>query len=130
MRRRSNMSFNPNALATSPIQRVRLLVGDVLDFPLLEDSVYQYLILKNDSVEIDAAIEACENIINMLVFNPTDEDIGQVGQKTRSVSDFRNILQNLKDQKFLDANKTKRIPMMVRSDRKDWSDFDKLYGRD
>lgn len=130
MRRRSKMSFNPNTLATSPIQRVRLLVGDVLDFPLLEDSVYQYLILKNNNVEIDAAIEAVENIINMLVFNPTDEIVGSVGQKLPSVSDFRNMLQNLKEQKYLDANRTKRIPMVVRSDRKDWSDFDKLYGRD
>lgn len=124
------MSFNPNALATSPIQRVRLLTGDILDFPLLEDSVYQYLILKNDNSEIDAAIEAVENIINLLVFNPTDEDVGQVGQKTRSVSDFRNILQNLKDQKFLDANKAKAVPMFIRNDRKDWNDIDKIFGKD
>lgn len=124
------MSFNPNALATSSIQRVRLLCGDILDFPLLEDSVYQYLILKNDSNELDAAIEAVENIINMLVFNPTDEDVGQVGQKTRSVSDFRAILQNLQDQKYLDANKTRRLPMLLRSDRTSWNDIDKLYGKD
>lgn len=124
------MSFNPNALATSAIQRVRLMVGDILDFPLLEDSVYQYLILKNNNVELDAAIEACETVINLLVFNPTDEDIGEVGQKTRSVSDFRNILQNLKDQRYLDANKTKRIPVLLRSDRSSWDDIDKIYGKD
>lgn len=124
------MSFNPNALATSPIQRVRLLTGDILDFSLLEDSVYQYLILKNDNNELDAAIEAVDNIINMLVFNPTDEDVGDVGQKTRSVSDFKTILQNLKDQKYLDANKTRKIPMMVRSDRTSWNDINKVFGKD
>lgn len=124
------MSFNPNALATSSIQRVRLLTGDILDFPLLEDSVYQYLILKNSNNELDAAIEAVENIINMLVFNPTDEDVGDVGQKTRSVNDFKTILNNLKDQKYLDANKTRAIPMMLRSDRTSWNDIDKIFGKD
>lgn len=124
------MSFNPNALATSSIQRVRLLTGDILDFSLLEDSVYQYLILKNDNNELDAAIEAVENIINMLVFNPTDEDVGDVGQKTRSVNDFKTILNNLKDQKYLDANKTRAIPMMLRSDRTSWTDIDKIFGKD
>lgn len=124
------MSFNPNALATSSIQRVRLLTGDILDFPLLEDSVYQYLILKNSNNELDAAIEAVENIINMLVFNPTDEDVGDVGQKTRSVNDFKTILNNLKDQKYLDANKTRAIPMMLRSDRTSWTDIDKIFGKD
>ena len=57
------MSFNPNALATSPIQRVRLMVGDVrVDDAILEDSVYMYLLQKNGNSEIDTAIEALETI--------------------------------------------------------------------
>lgn len=124
------MSWNPNALATSAIQRVRLLVGDIQEFPLLEDSVYQYLILDNNNSELDAAIDAVESIITMLVLNPTDEDVGQVGQKTRTVADFKTILADLQDRKYRDANKAKRIPIVLKSDRTTWGDIDTLYRRD
>lgn len=124
------MSWNPNALATSAIQRVRLMVGDIQEFPLLEDSVYQYLILDNNNSELDAAIDAVESIITMLVLNPTDEDVGQVGQKTRTVADFKTILADLQDRKYRDANKAKRIPIVLKTDKASWGDIDTLYRRD
>jgi hypothetical protein len=121
--------FDPNKLATSAIQRVRLKVGDVLDYQLLEDSVYQYLLLTNDNNELDTAIEAAENIITYLIMNPTDESVGSVGQSTGKASDFEKVLVRLKQEKE-DKTVSKRIPMIVTSDRSNWNDIDKIYGSD
>lgn len=121
--------FDPNKLATSAIQRVRLKVGDVLEYQLLEDSVYQYLLLTNDNNELDAAIEAVENIITYLIMNPTDESVGSVGQSTSKASDFEKVLVRLKQEKE-DKTASKRIPMIVTSDRSNWNDIDKIYGSD
>ena len=67
------MSFDPNKLSSDPIQRIRLMVGDTTTFPMLEDSVYQFLYLSNNNDELATAIEAAESIINSLVLNPLDD---------------------------------------------------------
>jgi hypothetical protein len=119
--------FDANKLATSAIQRVRLKVGDVLEYQLLEDSVYQYLLLTNDNDELDTAIEAVETIITYLVMNPTDESVGSVGQSTAKASDFEKILTRLKKEKE-DSIVSKRIPMIVTTDRSNWDDINSIYG--
>ena len=67
------MSFDPHKLSSDPIQRIRLMVGDTTTFPMLEDSVYQFLYLSNNNDELATAIEAAESIINSLVLNPLDD---------------------------------------------------------
>lgn len=114
------MSFNPNALATSPIQRVRLMVGDVrVDDAILEDSVYMYLLQKNGNSEIDTAIEALETIITVLTVNPQDEKIGDVQFRITTLQDMENRLIYIKGQK----ESAKNVPIVIRTDRKNWDDF-------
>ncbi len=124
------MSYNPNTLTTDPVQRIRLLVGDIYSFPLLEDGTYEYLYLTNNSNELDAGIAACEIIINMLVLNPQTEDVGDVGQGSMSVKSLQSILKKLENRKILDGNKVRKIPAIIKTDRSGWSDLDSLYGRD
>lgn len=123
------MSFDANSLATSYIQRIRLLAGDISQTPLLEDSVYQYLYLDNNQDEVNAAIAAVENIITMLIMNPTEEDVGDLGQGQRPVSDFKDILVTLKERRYQDSNKIRKAPMIVRSDRSSWDDIDNLFNK-
>lgn len=122
------MSYNPNLLATDPIQRIRLMVGDIYSFPLLEDGTYDYLYLINEGNELDAAINAVEIIINMLVLNPKDEAVGGVNQKQVSVSDLQAVLQKLQDRKDLDAQKVRKIPTIIKANKQGWKKFDALYG--
>lgn len=115
------MSFDPNMLATSPIQRVRLMVGDIrVDDPILEDSVYTYLLMKNGNSEIDTAIEALETIITVLTVNPQDEKIGDVEFRITTLEEMSNRLVYIKGQK----ENAQNVPIIVRTDRKNWNDFD------
>lgn len=68
--------FDANKLASDPIQRIRLLAGDLDEFPLLEDSIYEYFYETNHYDELGSAIEAVETIITMLVMNPNDVEVG------------------------------------------------------
>lgn len=124
------MSDTCNSLQTSFIQRIRLMVGDINEFPLLEDNVYNWLYLQNERNELATAIEAVENIITMLVLNPNDESVGGVGQKTPSLSDYQQVLKNLKMRKNRDKQKVSRVPMLIRSDRTSWSDIDTIFGKE
>lgn len=124
------MSFDPNKLATSYVQRIRLLTGDLYETPLLEDSVYDYLYMTNNTNELEAAIEAVETIITMLVMNPNDEVVGSNGQKISSLADFQNLLVSLKARRGEDALKVRRTPIIIKSDRSNWDDLNKLFDKE
>ena len=70
------MPFTGNP-ATNPIDRVRLLVGDVFsDFEILDDSTYQYYLDKYEGDEMLAAIAAAKVIKFQIAKSPTREKSG------------------------------------------------------
>lgn len=122
------MSFNSNDLVSNAISRIRLVVGDIAeDFPILDDSVYDYLLYKNGSDELDTAIEALENIINYYSLNPSDETFGNVNGSGYNPARMEKRLVALKLQKTEDSKGVGRIPMMLKTDRTSWDDFDKIF---
>lgn len=117
--------FDSGDLATDPIARVRLLCGDIGDQPILDDNIYEFQILKfND--ELDAAIECLENIISYLTLNPQEEKIGNVTYSNYDVKEFENRRKDLINKKVNQGKFIGEIPVVVRSDRKNWNDFDFL----
>lgn len=63
--------------ATNPIDRVRLLVGDVFsDFEILDDSTYQYYLDKYEGDEVLAAIAAAKVIRFQIAKTPSREKAG------------------------------------------------------
>lgn len=119
------MSFDSNDLASDPIQRVRLLTGDVGDDPILDDNIYEFHILTLGD-EIDAAIVTLENIISYLTLNPQQEKIGNITYSQYDLKDFEKRRKELINKKVTQGNLTPSAPVIVRSDRKDWNDFDFL----
>lgn len=116
------------SLSTSYIARIRLTVGDTdVEYAFLDDSVYEFLYFENAQNELDTAIAALENIINYIALNPTAEALGAVSGSGVTVLTLEARLNELKSRKTKDAKGIKRIPIMIRSDRKDWSDINKLF---
>lgn len=123
------MAFNANLLATSPIQRIRLLAGDTSDFPVLEDNVYSYMYEVNKYNELATAIDVVETIITILVINPVDLSVGENRQKDSSLADYKRVLTQLKTKNLQDNTKTSRLPIMIKSDKVNWNELDNLFKR-
>ena len=125
------MSFDSGKLVSSATARIRLQIGDVSeDFPILDDSVYEYLLYKNNSDELRTAIEALENIINYYSLNPQDESFGTVSGAGYNPRQMEKRLEDLKGKLVTDSSNVKRVPVMIKTDRTSWNDFNKLFGDD
>lgn len=123
------MSFNSSTLTSSAISRIRLTIGDISEeWAILEDSVYEYLLLKNGSDEHATAIEALENIIDFYSLNPTNEAFGDVSGSNFSIRTMEKRLDALKARATADSSGVSRIPIMLKTDRKNWDDFGKVFG--
>lgn len=122
------MAFDSADLVTSAVARVRLQVGDIDEWEILEDSVYEFFLAENSGDEIKAAIEALETIINYYSLNPTDETFGQISGSNFSIKTMEGRLKTLREKLVTDTSGNKRVPLVLRSDRKSWSDFNKLFG--
>ena len=62
------MSFNPDKLGLDPIQEVRLLTGDLDQIsPILEDSVYEFLLIQNSNNVLYTALDALEAIYRLQI---------------------------------------------------------------
>lgn len=117
------MSFDVNNLTTDPIQRVRLLTGDISDFPILEDGVYEYQIFETDT-EQEAALECLDNIINFIVLNPTQVGLGDATSVVYDLKAFEDRRTALQRKINSDTNGVEKTPIIISTDREDWSDFD------
>lgn len=105
------------------VDRMRLLTGDFIeDEPYLEDSIYVYFYSNNGNSELDGAIEALECIINNIALSPTQWKLGDASETNASVSALTTRLSELKAKK-----KGSVVPVIIRSDRKDWKDFTGLF---
>ena len=117
------MSFNPNKLTTDPIQRVRLLTGDISDFPILEDGIYEFQIFQTDTEE-KAALECLDNIINFIVLNPATVSLGDATSSAYDLKAFEDRRTALLKRISADIKGNDKAPIIIKTDRKDWTDFD------
>jgi len=107
------------------VGRMRLLTGDY-DGQYLSDDIYTYLYASSANSEIDGAIEALESIVNNLALSPQREVTGDIEVWNASVTALQARLEDLKTRR----NRTTRVPVLLKTDRKSWSDFDKVFDRD
>lgn len=124
------MSFSSNDLVSSYVARIRLLVGDISEFPLLEDGVYEYLYLQNNNNEHDAAIDGLESIITMLTVNPPDINVGDYTSSSIKIADYERTLARLKSKLNQDSQKVKAVPMLARTDRVNWDDINSIFNKE
>lgn len=115
------MSVNVNTITG----QMRLLTGDFIEGePYLEDDVYVWFYEKNNNSILDGAIEALESIINHIALTPQKWGIGESSETSASVGALSERLTSLKLKKSSIA-----APILVRSDRKDWKDFEAAFGK-
>lgn len=109
------------------INQLRLMVGDTSsDYVFLADETYQWLIDTNP-LQINAAIEALEMIINQVALSPQSvqtEDLKEVGPM---VDALERRLKALKEKRTSVSSNTRGFPMIVKSDRSDWDNINSIY---
>lgn len=105
------------------ISQVRLLTGDVnLELPYLADDTIQWLLQDKGSV-LEAAIEGLEIIINQISLAPESIKTDAVNEIKPKVDNLERRLTELKSRR----GTNKKFPMLVRSDRSNWDDFNSLF---
>lgn len=106
------------------VDRIRFLVGDyILEEPYLHDSVYVWLYDSNGSDELEAAIEGLESIINNIALSPARWTIGDASEWNSNMPALQSRLAELKLRR-----ETTKVPVVLKTDRKNWEDFNKLFG--
>lgn len=87
-----------NDPANNPIDRVRLLVGDVFtDFEILDDNTYQYFLDKYEGDEMSAAIAAAKVIKFQIAKTPTREKAGNYEVWSEFAERYTDALDDLID---------------------------------
>jgi hypothetical protein len=80
-------------MALTDIQKVRLEVGDTdVEFPILNDSSYEYFLEKNNNNIIRSAIDAAKAILFQLSTR-SSETVDIFSVKNTSADSYRNALQ-------------------------------------
>ena len=121
------MSFNPDRLGLDPIQEVRLLTGDLDQIsPILEDSVYEFLLIQNSNNILYTALDALEAIISYLLTQPQQGMVGDVMNTYSNVRDYEKRLDSLRQKIAMGSNKARKVPVVITTDRDNWNDFDFL----
>lgn len=104
--------------------RMRLLTGDFYENEyFLEDSIYLHLYAQAGNSELDGAIEALESIINNIALAPKEWRSGDVWEKGQDIKQLERRLIALKSKR-----KGIRVPIIMKSDRGSWKDFEKAFG--
>lgn len=113
--------------APTAINQLRLLVGDTsADFVWLADETYGWII-ETHPVQIDAAIEALEMIINQVALAPQSVQTEDLKEEGPLVEALERRLKALKEKKASLASTIKGFPMIVRSDRTNWNDINSIF---
>lgn len=113
--------------APNAITQIRLMVGDTsADFVWLADETYEW-ILETHPVQIDAAIEALEMIINQVALSPQSVQTEDIKETGPLVEALERRLKALKEKKVSNASGTKGFPLIVHSDRKNWNDINSIF---
>ncbi len=105
------------------IAQMRLNTGDFIeDEPYLNDSVYVHFYAQAGNSVIDGSILALEAIIANVALSPLKWQIGDASETAPLVESLNLRLTALK------AKRTNnKVPMLIKSDRKNWCDFDKAF---
>ncbi|MCK2041945.1 hypothetical protein KZO83_04490 [Chromohalobacter sp. TMW 2.2308] len=111
------------------IGRTRLLTGDTATEELdqyLPDNIYDWFLQDNEGDVYEAAIAALETIINQLSLTPERWRIGDASENRANIDTLEKRLDAL----ILKRNRVKKtpVPILLNTDRKDWSDFEAIFG--
>lgn len=116
--------ISPNTL----VGQMRLLTGDYTNDAgdvWLPDSVYTFLYAQNNNSILDGAIAALESIINNIALRPTSVTNAD---SSESYNDSVRVLSIRLDELKLKRKNT-IVPVVIKSDRKNWNDFNELFGK-
>lgn len=105
------------------VDQMRLNTGDYIeDEEYLSDAVYVWFYNQSGQSVLDGSILALESIINNIALSPERWVIGDSSESRASVETLTQRLQALQIKK-----KGTKVPVIIRSDRKNWCDFDKVF---
>lgn len=121
----------------NPVQvnEIRLLVGDTSqDLPYLADETYEWILdmYGGSNYLLNSACEALEMIINQIALSPQSvktEEITEIGPLVSALEGRLVSLKAKRDAAAAQYGFGKTFPMMIKSDRKNWNDFDELFGK-
>lgn len=115
----SSMNLDPNNI----VDQMRLLTGDFIeDEPFLNDAIYLWNYAESGNSVIDGSIAALESILAYIALSPTSWDIGDASEDRPSVVDLEKRLLKLREKRS-----GAKVPMLMRSDRKNWDDINSLF---
>lgn len=107
------------------IDKMRLNTGDFLeDEEYLSDAVYVHFYNESGRSVIDGSILALESIINNIALTPQRWTIGDASETAPLVETLTQRLEALKGK-----TKNNKAPVIIRTDRNDWCDFEKVFGK-
>ena len=114
-------NLDPNNFIT----QMRLNTGDYLeDEEYLSDAIYVHFYNLGGSSVIEGSILALESIINNIALTPQKWSIGDASETAPLVENLTMRLDALKSRQ--NNNIT---PLVIKSDRNNWCDFDKVFGK-
>lgn len=119
------------------VKQIRLLIGDTSqDLPYLADETYEWILTtstgQGGDYQLVAACEALEMIINQIALSPQSiktEEITEIGPLVAALELRLKSLKAKRDAAAAQYGFGKSFPMMVKSDRRGWNDFDELFGK-
>lgn len=107
------------------VDQMRLNTGDFIeDEPYLEDSIYVYFYELAGNSVIDGSIMALESIINNIALSPQRWQIGEASETGPLVTALTERLTALTQRRT-----GAKVPVILRSDRKNWCDFSDAFGQ-
>lgn len=113
------MAIDPN----TTVGQMRLLTGDFIpEEPYLEDDIYTWFYEQNGNSVLKGSIEALESIINNIALSPERWVLGDASEERAAVNALERRLADLKLKEHRGI-----VPVIIRSDRKNWDDFDSLF---
>jgi len=109
------------------IDQVRLYIGDTdPDEPYLNDDSIAFLLSEAGNDVLQASVDCLEVIINQIALLPSRWSIGDASETRATVEDLERRLQDLRIK--VNTRKNKAVPIILHSGRKDWCEFEKIFG--
>lgn len=107
------------------VSQMRLNTGDYLeDEEYLSDAIYVHFYNESGHSVIDGSILALESIINNIALTPQKWTIGDASETAPLVETLMQRLDALKSKQ-----KNNKAPIIIKTDRKNWDDFNKAFGQ-
>lgn len=106
------------------VDQMRLNTGDYIEEEdYLSDAIYVWYYTQTGNSVLDGSILALESIINNIALSPERWAIGDSSETRASVPVLTQRLNDLRTRK-----NNLIVPIVIKSDRKNWKDFDKAFG--